>query len=218
MAASLSYVGTIHGQYKQIKSAAPAQTVVAKPWYGPEETLLGAYLNNNDSISFHNEQVAGTPYEWGYVFTASKKGQITKVGVRMPRFVPAGPPATVYTVSLWDYESRQLIKQTTVEIEDIRFNYKELDSPVPVVANKKYVISVFVRPAGNNAGPWPYYTIIKPGLNNTAAPFLPITSGPLTLLTALSGSGNSPDFPATISYHTDILSGLCDFVFVPMEK
>ena len=100
-------------QYQQIKNSPVAkdnkQIVKQKPYYGPEETLLGKFWENNPRLSFNVENATDIPSELGYVFTTAKNGVITQLGVRMPRETQAGPVIS-YMVSLWDYDSRQLLK------------------------------------------------------------------------------------------------------------
>lgn len=199
-----------------VKQAAK-ETVKQRAWYGPEENLLASFWKNNPSLLFNAENTIDMPREMGYVFTSAKKGVITQLGARMPRETAAGP-VMGYLVSLWDYDSRQLIKRCQVDLTDIRLTFKTLDEEIPVTANKKYVISIFIKPVNSTANKWMYYTMIKPGSNNTAANFMPYTEGNLTFLNTQSTTSANPAFPDNMSYHMDIATGLCDLVFKATEK
>lgn len=208
-------------QYQQIKNSPIAkdnkQIVKQKPYYGSEETLLGKFWGNNPRLSFNVENATDIPSELGYVFTAAKNGIITQLGVRMPRETLAGPVIS-YIASLWDYDTKQLIKQAQVDVTDIRLTFKTLDEDVHIAANKKYVISVFIKPVNSTQTKWPYYTMIKPGGYNSAVNFIPFTTGNLTFVNTQFTSSTSPAFPGTMGYHMDIASGLCDLVFKATEK
>ncbi|MGC4103681.1 hypothetical protein [Ferruginibacter sp.] len=207
----------IHAQYKQYKPPAAKETVIQKPYYGAEETLIGAFWKSKPNLSFNMETATEMPYEFGYVFTTAKKGAITHFAVRMPRTIAAGPVLT-YTVSLWDYDTRQLIKQSQVDVTDVRLTTKALDEEIHITAGKKYVLSVFIKPVNSTENKWLYYNMISPGNNNSAAPFIPFTQGNLTLLNTQFTQSATPAFPATVSYHKDIMSGICDVVFKAMEQ
>lgn len=208
-------------QYQQINTAPLAkqekQIVKQKPYYGPEETLLGKFWENNPRLSFNVEKATDIPSELGYVFTASKNGVVTQLGVRMPRETPAGPVVS-YFVSLWDYDTKQIIKRCQVDVTDIRLTFKTLDEEIHIAAHKKYVISVFVKPINSTQTQWLYYTMIKPGGYNSAVNFIPFTQGNLTFVNTQFTSSTSPAFPGTTGYHLDIASGLCDLVFKATEK
>ncbi|MBS1511923.1 MAG: DUF4082 domain-containing protein [Bacteroidetes bacterium] len=215
-------VNKSNAQVKQFNpgGAKPAdkQLVKQKPFYGPEETLLDSFGRNHPALKFNVENAAQIPYELGYVFQSSKKGQVTQLAVRMPRDGIQTGPELIYTVSLWDYDSQQLLAQTNITTVDIRYTAKTLDNPVPIAANKKYVVSVFIKPVNKTQTSWSYYSMLLPGANNSAANFIPFTQGSLTLLNTQTGLTNVAAFPATTNYHKDIITGLCDIVFKATEK
>jgi hypothetical protein len=206
-------------QYKQFNGKPADQTIKQKPYYGPEETIIANFWKQNPSLSFNVESATEIPYELGYVFQSSKNGQITQLAVRMPRDGIVQGTELTYTVSLWDNDSRQLLAQTNITTTDVRFTAKNLDNAVAIAANKKYVVSVFIRPVNKPAQTkWSYYSMIKPGSNNSAAAFLPLTSGSITLLNTQNTLTSSPAFPSTVGYHKDIVTGICDVIFVAREK
>ena len=47
-------------------------------------------------------------YELGYVFSSSAKGKVTQVAAQMK-------DPGIYTVSIWDAESKGLLRQKTIE-------------------------------------------------------------------------------------------------------
>lgn len=199
-------------QYQQ-KPAAVKQSVIQRPYYGPEINPLKIFIHDDPAVVVKTDTAQDMPYEYGYVFQASKNGLIVRLGVQMPN------EGAVYTVSLWDYQSQQLIKQYTVTVHGSGFSYADLQAggnAVPVVAGKKYVVSVFS--GQSDISRWPYCYILKRGNSNTAASFLPLTIGTVTILNGQFTITPKPAFPSTTVYHTDILNGLCDIGFKPTEK
>jgi hypothetical protein len=202
-------------QYKQRSSLPANQTVKQKPYYGPSEQLVETFIRNNPDVRVKTDTASEMPREEGFVFQSSKNGLITSLGVNLPY---AGG---TYTVSLWDYDSRQLLKQYPVTVTTTGFGFAYVDmeaisESVPIIANKKYVVSVFIKTDGSSK--WPYYYLLRSGVNNTAVPFLPFTQGSLTLLNGQTILTSSPAFPVNQVYHMDILNGLCDIGFKATEK
>ena len=190
-------------------------SVIAKPYVGQLEQFVAAYIAANPSITFNTTTTTDIPLEYGTVFQSSKKGIITALGVRMPL---AGG---VYTVSLWDYDTKQLIKQYQVtNTISTGFNYIDMEAKsetVSIPANKKYVVSVFVKAAGQ-AQPWPYYYILKPGAAGSAESFIPFTQGSLTCTGTQFYRNATPSFPDQPVLHADIMNGLPDVNFKATEK
>jgi len=217
---------TAGNSYAQVKQFGPGgssqpggkQVVKQKPFNGPEQTIIAGFWKDNPSLRFNKETTTEIPYELGYAFQSSKKGQVTQLGVRMPRDGAGAGIALAYTVSLWDYDTRLLLAQTSITTTDIRFTYKTLDNPASIEANKKYVVSVFIKPVNTAQTSWSYYSILLPGNNNSAASFIPFTQGTLTLLNTQSVSTNTTAFPENTGYHKDMVTGICDVVFKTTEK
>jgi hypothetical protein len=166
-------------QYKQLPSFPANQTVKQKPYYGPQEELVQTFIRNNSMITVNQDSASDMPREEGFVFTSSKNGLITALGANMPYV------GGTYTVSLWDYDTKQMLKQYPVTIPTMGFGFTYVDmeaksETVPIVANKKYVVSVFIKTIGLEK--WPYYYLLMKGGNNSAVNFLPFTQGSLTLL------------------------------------
>lgn len=188
---------------------------VALPYYGPVESLVETFIRTGPSVLVKTDTASEMPREEGFVFTSSRKGLITGLGVNLPY---AGG---VYTVSLWEYDTKKLLKQlpVTIAVAGYGFAFADLEAKsesVPVEANKKYVVSVFIKE--NSLHRWPYYYLLKSGGNGNAVPFLPFTIGSLTLLNGQVLSSAEPAFPENTVYHMDILSGLCDIRFRATEK
>jgi len=196
-------------------TACKKQTSIAKPYVGPLEQFVAGYMAANPSITIGTSNSIDLPQEEGIVFQSAKKGYISALGVRMP--VAGG----VYTVSLWDYDTKQLLKQYQVtNTVNTGFNYIDMEAKgeiVEIPANKKYVASVFVKASGQSQ-PWPYYNIIKPDGTGSAATFIPFTQGSLTCLGTQTGRNSVPSFPDQQVLHFDIMDGLCDVNFKATEK
>jgi len=202
-------------QYKQRPSSQANQTVKQKPYYGPQEELVQTFIRNNSMVTVNEDTASEMPREEGFVFQSSKNGLITALGVNMPYV------SGTYTVSLWDYDTRQLLKQypISIAIKGFGFAYVDLEAiseTIPIVADKKYVVSVFIKTIGLEK--WPYYYLLMKGGNNSAVNFLPFTQGSLTLLNGQTLLTSSPAFPENMVYHMDILNGLCDVGFKATEK
>ncbi|HEY6064480.1 MAG TPA: DUF4082 domain-containing protein, partial [Chitinophagaceae bacterium] len=200
---------------KQRSSSPANQTVKQKPYYGPLEQLVETFIRNNPDVRVKTDTASDMPREEGFVFQSSKNGLITSLGVNLPYV------GGTYTVSLWDYDTRQLLKQYPVTVTTMGFGFAYVDmeaisETVPIVANKKYIVSVFIKT--NGLARWPFYYLLKSDSNNTAVPFLPFTQGSLTLLNGQTLLTSSPAFPANQVYHMDILNGLCDIGFKATEK
>lgn len=202
-------------QFKQLPAPGARQTVIQKPYYGPLEELVQTFIRNNSQVTVNTDTAYGMPREEGFVFQSAKNGLITALGVNLPYV------GGTYTVSLWDYDTKQLLRQYPVTVMNKGFGFAYVDmeaksEAVAIVANKKYVVSVFIKASGPDK--WPYYYLLQSGGNNTAIPFLPFTQGSLTLLNGQSMITSTPAFPENKVYHMDILNGLCDVGFKATEK
>lgn len=188
--------------------------VKAPPYYGPLEQLVAGYITTNPSVTILSDSARDLPVENGIVFQSSKKGIITGLGVRMPM---AGK---IYTVSLWDYDTKQLLKQYDVtNVITSGFNYIDMEvksETIAITANKKYVASVFVKASGQPQ-PWPYYYMVKSGIGS-ALNYIPFTQGSLTCVGTQFTRNATPSFPDQQVLHADIMNGLCDISFKATEK
>ncbi len=143
--------------------------------------------------------ISSPSYEFGNKFYVSKNGKITKLGCRMPQIGS-------YRVSLWDFATTNLITATTISVTDTaQFKYNEI-SPVDIVANTRYVISI-----NNNVGGIAKQIFVfnkKPGLLD----IYPFTTGSITyetLQVKLSASSIFPDIVGNLK----IFAGVPDLQF-----
>jgi hypothetical protein len=74
-------------------------------------------------------------YEFGFKFYSSINGTITKLGCQMPEIGS-------YRVSIWEYDSKNLIVATTIKSTDTtKYTYNDI-SPLEIIANKRYAVSI----------------------------------------------------------------------------
>ena len=176
---------------------------------GPVEKLVSGYIKANPSVIIKVDTIKEIPYELGFVFQSSRKGFISGLGIRMP---VAG---SIYTVSLWDYDTRQLLRQyQLLDSFTNRFTFIDmevLNETVAIPAGKKYVASIFTKATGQSE--WSYYYMLQPGKAGAAISFIPFTQGSLTCVAIQSALSFTPVFPDQTSLHTDILNGFCDVAF-----
>lgn len=158
----------------------------------PSETPVKAASENRNLLdSFVIFPAYGTHYEIGSKMYFTKNGKITKLGCR------AGNKGT-YAVSLWDFETRTLLASTSVTITDSsRFNYKDI-TPVDIVMNKRYVVSLNLTSGGNPKDYWLHYkkntagTDIEPNV-------YPVASGNTVIEDSRYTESTTPVFPGTVN-------------------
>jgi hypothetical protein len=138
----------------------------------------------------------------GLKFTVARNGRITKLGCNLPA-------ASNYEIKLWDVSGANptvIASQIVQQLNNASYVERGI-TPVQVVPNKAYVVSVF---AGGNQ----IFTATKGGSSNV----FPVTSGNITFISAqslLSGNGvnaSNATYPSE-SGQTGAL-GLTDFEFV----
>jgi hypothetical protein len=106
------------------------------PIESPVTTLL------KDTATVKMGQRSSGPWELGLVFSASVPGKISQIGSRMPQ------PGS-YRILIWDFDTRVLLRQKTVEQSTPgAITMANLDEALPVLADKKYVISINTQSAG----------------------------------------------------------------------
>ena len=89
-------------------------------------------------------------YEIGTKIYFSKSGKVTKLGCR------AGNTGN-FVVSFWDVESSALLAQTTVNVTDnTKYFYKAI-TPIEIIPNKRYIISMNNNNDGVSADYWICY-------------------------------------------------------------
>lgn len=198
-------------------SSCEKETSAPDPSYtGPVEQFVAGYLKADPSISISQTSTVDMPFEYGFVFRTFKRGYISALGVRMPVV------GAKYTVSLWDYSSKQLLRQyQVVNSSTTGFSYIDLEAINATVditdTLKQYVASVFIKAEGQ-AQPWPYYYMLKPSGTGSAANFIPFVQGSLICVGTQFTRTPVPAYPDQQNLHLDIMNGLCDINFRATEK
>lgn len=124
-------------------------------------------------------------FEFGPKIYFSRNGKVTKLGCKIAN-------TGTYRVSFWDYNTKDLIAATTVNVTDsTQFTYNDI-SPIPVTANTRYVISI-----NNNSGgePKKYYVFFKKS-NIDGKNIFPFTTGSVTYEKNLYVTSNTSTFPS----------------------
>jgi len=140
-------------------------------------------------------------FEIGYRFSSNKNGHITKLGCYMP-------DGLTYRVALWDSTTKNLIVAVSVKVTDsTKFTYTDI-SPIPIVANKKYVVSINNTVGGSNRN----YFILRRKTPNTLT--FPLTNASIMIEAQQEFSCSTLCFPQN-AYTNGYLTGVPDFVFEP---
>jgi hypothetical protein len=142
-------------------------------------------------------------YELGYVFSASTNGKITHVAAQM---VSPG----VYTVSIWDNNSKALLLQKTVEqTTPKKFSSVNVES-LAIVKDKKYVVSINNVLSNVNKD---YNVVTKKGSNEN---IFPISRKSIVIQKSVYGNSNGNSIFPDVDYSsTNSFYGFADFTFVP---
>lgn len=158
----------------------------------PSETPVKAASGNRNLLdSFVLFPSFGTSYEIGSKLYFTKNGKITKLGCR------AGNKGT-FAVSLWDFETSTLLASTSVTIEDSsRFTYKGI-TPLEIVKNKRYVVSLNLTSGGNPKDYWLYYKKNSAGTDIEFNVF-PVTTGNTVIEDSRYAESSTPVFPGTVN-------------------
>jgi hypothetical protein len=144
-------------------------------------------------------QTSGT-LEFGNKLYFSKNGSVTKLGCKM---------ATLgnFRVSLWDFNTSDLIVATTINVTDTtKFIYNSI-SPTPVTATTRYVLSInnCIAGVGKN-----FYLMIK---KPAALDIYPFTSGSVTYEDLRYATSTTSTFPATLNGSQNYFAGIPDLQF-----
>jgi hypothetical protein len=154
------------------------------------------------------------PLEIGYSFTSSIPGIVDKLGIMLP------DSGKVYSVSLWDGVTKELLVQKNIQILHPRiFNYVDLlptNEFKVILANHPYVISLFTVPSGTlpEAGGDPFYAVQNDGAN-----IFPFTGYPhiINFNQEYIKYTDSPAFPDDLWPYGYIVTGLCDIEFTYVQ-
>jgi Domain of unknown function (DUF4082) len=165
----------------------------------PSETPVSTLISESD---WKLTAYPASQYELGYVFSASSAGKITQLGVQM-----AAPG--VYTVSVWDGDSKTLLRQKAVEqTSPSKFSTAAVDELV-LVKDKKYVVSINSVVGGVKKG---YNGLAKIGSTTN---IFPISRGSIIIQKSVYSSSAVPVFPSTDYSTSNTFWGFADITFVP---
>lgn len=166
----------------------------------PTENPISAIVKDTTVVKM-GVRTAG-PWELGLAFSASVPGKISHLGVRMP------DPGS-YRVLLWDFNSRTLLRQKTVEQSGPGIlTMANLEEPLILQADKKYVISVNTQSMGVNKK---YYWAARTDFGD----MYPLQRGSILIHTALFSAVSTPTFPTSEPASKIEIFGLPEFTFVP---
>ncbi|GAB3574214.1 hypothetical protein GCM10027578_36500 [Spirosoma luteolum] len=164
----------------------------------PAENGLTTYIGSESTLQ-QSTRSSG-PWELGVLFSASVAGRLTQLGSKMPE------PGT-YRVIVWDADSRQLLRQKTIEqTATDKLTLTDVES-LPLTANKKYMISINSQSAGTNKK---YGYAYKAG----GTEFMPFTRGNLLFYNAAYSSTATATYPAAVSNVKAECYGFPEFTFI----
>jgi Domain of unknown function (DUF4082) len=187
---------------------------ILPPHSSNEGPLWAYYVYQNPSFKVQLSNTTST-MEVGYAFTVSKKGMVYAFNVYAPL---AGAS---YTISFWDGETQQLLKQKKVIIA-AKDNFQNIDfdnEAVEILPNKTYVVSINTSINGT-AQYNPFYILKR---DNPAEKFLPYTYKHITIREGrfcFGKNADNPVFPANSNFYStnqDVVLGLVDVNYYPTE-
>ncbi len=165
----------------------------------PAENAITTFLTDENGISDGTR--SSGPWELGVVFSASAPGRITQLGSKMPE------PGT-YRVIVWDFDSKEILRQKTVEQTAPDYLTFGSIEALTLTANKKYVISINNQSAGTNKK---YSYAYK---TSGGGDFMPYTKGSILIHNScykLIATASFPDQTPGVKYE---LYGLPEFTFI----
>ncbi|WP_345027107.1 hypothetical protein [Ravibacter arvi] len=165
----------------------------------PSENAISTFLTAENGITLA-PRTSG-PWELGVVFSVSKAGKITQLGSKMP-------DPGIYRVIIWDFETKQLLRQKS--IEQTAPDQLVLDGveSLELAVNKRYVVSINSQSAGTNKR----YLFAR---NATSTGFMPFTQGSVLVHSACYIGASTATFPGTVTNVQNELYGLPEFTFIP---
>lgn len=143
--------------------------------------------------SRYSDNSMSTSYEHGITFSSNKNGKITKLGGKVPA-------SGSYRMTVWDDSTKAILVTTNVTLDSLSYKYTAI-TPVTVVANKKYVVSINVLKTA-------FY--LK---DNSNYDFMPMYESGITIHYYNDAKTSSQTFPNRTP-RTDRIYGLPDFVFI----
>jgi hypothetical protein len=166
----------------------------------PSETPVATLVSEAD---WKLTAYSSGQFELGYVFSASVAGKVTQLGVQMA--VPG-----VYTVSVWDVDTKALLRQKSVEqTSPSKFSTATIDA-LALVKDKKYLVSINTVVGGASKG---YNGLAKNPASSTT--IFPISRGSIVIQKSVYSNSTTPVFPATDYSGTNTFWGFADITFIP---
>jgi hypothetical protein len=161
----------------------------------PSESPMAKILEDKTWVA--TSAIAG-PFELGHIFSTITKGKITQLGCQMPE-------PGIYTVSLWDANSKKLLGQKSVE--QTAANKLTLASLTEIIIEKdvKYIVSVNSAVNGVTK-PYNY-------ADNSSATIFPFTIGSVIFQGTVYNISKVTVFPET--FKSKRIFGYPDFTFIP---
>ncbi len=170
----------------------------AKPSENPITTLLSEQSEALTVVQIRSNSF----HESGVVFSSSVAGNLTQLGSKLP-------DAGIYVVTLWDFDSEQLLLQKTVE-QEVPDKLTLTDTEVvPLTINKNYVISI------NNRSGQRIQGAFTQAFKASGGDILPATKGSITMHASRSGGGSTIAFPTSSLNQFSAIIGFPEFTFIP---
>jgi hypothetical protein len=164
------------------------------------------------SLTSCSKNEAAKPAENPITTLLSEQSQaLTVVGVRSSGFQVGSklPDAGIYVVTVWDFDSGQLLLQKTVE-QEIPDKLTLTDTDVvPLTINKKYLISINNRSGQRSQGAF------TQAFKASGGDVLPATKGTITMHASRSGGGSTVAFPTSSLNQFSLIAGFPEFTFIP---
>lgn len=165
----------------------------------PIENPISSILK--DTVNLKQGIRASGPWELGIVFSVGKSGKITQVGSRMP------DPGS-YRLLIWDFDSKVLLRQKTVEQSAPGSPVlSNLEEQLPLIPDKKYVISINSHSSGQNKR---YYFAYKEDFSD----LLPIAKDNVLIHHAMYSPVATATFPNGINDVKEEFYGMPEFSFI----
>jgi hypothetical protein len=147
-------------------------------------------------IVYDTVEIFPGSYEFGYKFYSSKNGKISQLGC-------LAPVKGNIRVSLWDFDSKDLITAVTINSDSTSFQYVDIPA-VSIVANKRYVISL-----NSHANGVSRYSL---GRKKPSSNIYPFSSGSVTFEALQQIESTTSKFPAQVLPTSQVyLGGFSDF-------
>jgi hypothetical protein len=171
-------------------------TVAVKPSETPVSTLVS-------ETDWKLTAYTSGKFELGYVFSSTVAGKVTQLGAQM------NEPG-VYTVSVWDGDTKALLRQKSVEqTSPSKFSTATID-PLPIVKDKKYVVSINNVIGGVSKG---YNGLAKTPASSTS--IFPISRGSIVIQKSVYSASATTVYPATDYSGSNTFWGFADITFIP---